>query len=97
MSRIEREKETVKLMIELYCKKVEKNSDLCPQCKELIEYAHKKLDRCKYSESKPTCQKCKTHCYPGEKREKIRLIMRTMGPKMIFYHPIAAIRHLLNK
>ncbi|MBO7256386.1 MAG: nitrous oxide-stimulated promoter family protein [Bacteroidales bacterium] len=97
MTRIEQEKETVRLMIEIYCRKIEKNESLCPECKELIEFAHKKLDRCKYGNNKTTCKKCKTHCYPGEKREKIRYIMRTVGPKMIFYHPIAAIRHLLQE
>jgi hypothetical protein len=29
-------------------------------------------------------------------REKIREIMRFSGPRMIFYHPIMAIRHLIE-
>lgn len=96
-NKIEQEKQTIKLMIELYCRKIEKNQVLCNDCKELIEYAHKKLDRCKYGNNKSTCKKCKTHCYPGEKREKIRMIMRTIGPRMIFYAPLAALRHLFDE
>lgn len=97
MNRIEQEKRTVKLMIELYCRKVEKNPHLCSECRELIEFSHKKLDRCKYGEGKTSCKKCSTHCYPPGKREKIRLIMRTMGPKMILYSPVDAIRHLIHE
>jgi hypothetical protein len=29
-------------------------------------------------------------------REKIKEIMRFSGPRMIFYHPIMAIRHLIE-
>ena len=84
-------------MIDIYCKKIEKNETLCQECKALKEYAHKKLDKCKYGEHKSTCRKCKTHCYHKEQREKIRYIMRTVGPKMLFYHPIEAVRHLIQE
>lgn len=96
MRRTEREKRTVALMIELYCKKIEKNDTLCQECCELIKYAHARLDRCKFGDKKPSCKKCSVHCYSQTKREKIRLVMRTIGPRMIFYRPIAAIRHLLG-
>ena len=39
-NRIAREKETVELMIRLYCRKKEKNTVLCPDCEELLRYAH---------------------------------------------------------
>jgi hypothetical protein len=29
-------------------------------------------------------------------REKIREVMRFSGPRMIFYHPITAIRHVIE-
>ena len=29
-------------------------------------------------------------------REKIREVMRFSGPRMLFYHPIIAIRHVLE-
>ena len=37
MTRIEQEKETVRMMIEIYCRKIEKNESLCPECKEKME------------------------------------------------------------
>jgi antitoxin component of MazEF toxin-antitoxin module len=30
-------------------------------------------------------------------RDKIRTVMRYAGPRMIFYHPVLAIKHLLRK
>ena len=38
--RITHEKRTVELMIRLYCRKKEKNTALCPDCEELLRYAH---------------------------------------------------------
>jgi hypothetical protein len=29
-------------------------------------------------------------------REKIRAVMRFSGPRMIFYHPVTAVRHLIE-
>lgn len=43
---------------------------------------------------KTTCKKCPVHCYSPDMREKIRAVMRYSGPRMIFLHPFAAIRHL---
>lgn len=31
-----------------------------------------------------------------EMREKIRAVMRFSGPRMIFHHPVAAVRHVLE-
>jgi len=32
----------------------------------------------------------------ADKREKIRAVMRFSGPRMIFHHPVAAIRHVIE-
>ena len=96
-TRIEREKQTVSLMIRLYCKRKEKNHQLCSTCKELEEYAHKRLSACKYGEQKTSCKKCPTHCYKKDMREKIREVMRFSGPRMILHHPLKAVRHLFEK
>ena len=66
--KIDREKETVQLMICLYCKHIEKNAQLCESCKQLIEYAHKRLDGCRFGENKPACNHCDVHCYKPEMR-----------------------------
>ena len=43
--RITQEKRTVESMIRLYCRKKEKNATLCPECEELLRYAHARLVR----------------------------------------------------
>ena len=96
MTRIEREKVTVSLMIRLYCRRKEGNKNLCAQCSELEEYAHKRLSACRYGEQKTSCKKCPTHCYRKDMREKIREVMRFAGPRMILHHPLEAIRHLIQ-
>jgi hypothetical protein len=95
--RIEREKEVVSKMIELYCRKRLGLSEIDEEYTALMEYAHRRLDGCKYGEKKPACKRCPIHCYKPEMREKIRAIMRWAGPRMMIYDPIAAIRHLFNK
>lgn len=96
-NRLEREKSTVQMMIELYCKAHHSpERQLCPDCQELLEYAMTRLAHCKFGESKPTCAKCPVHCYKAEMRQRIQETMRYSGPKMIYTHPIAAVRHLLD-
>ena len=47
-------------------------------------------------ETKTFCSNCKVHCYKPEMREKIRDVMRFSGPRMLFVHPVAAIRHVME-
>ena len=92
--KVTKEKQTVEQMIRLYCRKKEGNETLCPQCREVLEYAHARLSRCPFGEKKGTCRLCTIHCYKPEMRERMREIMRWAGPRMLLYHPVAAIRHL---
>lgn len=69
-------------------------SPLCPQCQALLDYAHKRLDHCKFGEDKPSCTRCHVHCYKPAMREQIRQVMRYSGPRMLLHDPIMAIRHL---
>ena len=96
MNRIQEEKKTVEQMLRIYCRKVHHN-DLCGECQALLVYAHQRLDACKFGEEKPSCKKCPVHCYKPDMREKIRRVMRFAGPRMILYHPTAAIKHLLRE
>ena len=96
-SRIEEEKKVVEQMIRLYCQKMEGNGELCPKCHELLDYAHSRLDRCRYGEEKPTCKKCPVHCYRPDMKEKVRAVMRWSGPRMMLYHPVAAIKHIYRE
>lgn len=91
----EREKELVSQMIALYCKKKHGNKQgLCTECNELDKYARQRSDKCPFMETKTFCSNCKVHCYKPVMREKIREVMRFSGPRMIFSHPITAIRHV---
>lgn len=45
-------------------------------------------------ETKTFCSACKVHSYKPEMREQIRTVMRWSGPRMLFVHPVLAIRHM---
>lgn len=96
MTRIEREKQTVGLMIRLYCRKNHTvvGGELCPDCAALFDYAKMRLALCPHGEKKPSCRKCTIHCYSPLNKKKIRAVMRATGPIMILHHPLPAIRHL---
>ena len=92
----QREKETVSLMIAIYCRKNHGGKELCPDCAALEAYARQRSDKCPFMETKTFCSNCKVHCYKKDMREKIREVMRFSGPRMIFYHPVMAIRHVIE-
>ncbi len=95
-SKRQREKDTVSFMISLYCRKKHGCKQLCPQCAALDAYAKARSDKCPFMETKTFCSNCKVHCYKPEMRQKIREVMAFSGPRMIFYHPIMAIRHVIE-
>lgn len=92
-----REKRTIRVMISLYCRARHAPCDeLCPQCEELLNYAICRLDRCPFGADKTTCAQCPVHCYKPAMRERIKVVMRYAGPRMLFRHPLLALRHLLD-
>ncbi len=96
-SRIRREARTVETMIRRYCRSRHGSGrSLCPECEELLVYARKRLSLCPFQEGKTTCGKCRVHCYKPAMREKIRKIMRTIGPTMLLTNPIMGIRHAVD-
>ena len=92
----EREKVIVSRMIALYCRKNHGGKTLCPDCAALDAYARQRSDKCPFMETKTFCSNCRMHCYQPEMREKIRAVMRFSGPRMLFHHPIPAIRHMIE-
>ena len=92
----EREKVIVSRMIALYCRKNHGGKTLCPDCAALDAYARQRSDKCPFMETKTFCSNCRVHCYQPEMREKIRTVMRFSGPRMLFHHPIPAIRHMIE-
>ena len=67
---------------------------LCAECATLLHYATRRLDRCVFGDDKPTCAKCKVHCYSRPMRERIAEVMRFAGPRMVWRHPVLALAHL---
>lgn len=96
-SKREHEKRMVSQMIALYCRKKHgTKGTLCPECAALNDYARQRSDKCPFMETKTFCSNCRVHCYKPEMREKIRKVMRFSGPRMIFHHPVAALRHVIE-
>ena len=97
IGRIENEKRVIKLMIVIYCRKKHKVRDkdgMCEECRELLEYAHFRLSKCPFGNSKSTCGKCKIHCYKPEMRTKVKEVMKFSGPRLIIYNPFELIKHV---
>lgn len=95
--RIQREADTVAVMIRQYCQiNHDGGKDLCTDCAELLNYAEKSLASCPFQEGKTTCGNCKVHCYTPSMRERIREVMRIIGPRMILTNPIMALRHAMD-
>ncbi len=91
--RIHREAQTLKAMLQIYCRKQHRETGLCASCQELEDYALSRLEKCPYQEGKTTCANCPVHCYQPQMRERIRKVMRVAGPWMLLYHPILTIKH----
>lgn len=95
--RLRRERKTIDLMIAMYCRAHHGGGKIvCAECRLLADYAGRRIDRCPYGHSKPTCLKCPTHCYKPDMRERVRHVMRYAGPRMLFRHPLLAILHLID-
>jgi hypothetical protein len=92
-----RERKTVRAMVRMYCAQHHTAEGLCEGCRELLDYADRKLDRCPYGESKPACTNCPIHCYRPDPRERMRDVMRFAGPRMLWRHPYLAIRHFIDE
>ena len=85
-------------MIRMYCRDKHPDESVpCGDCRELLDHALERLDRCPFQEGKTTCACCAVHCFNPAMREKIRAVMRYAGPRMTFRHPLLALRHLLDK
>lgn len=85
-------------MISIYCrnKHTSPTDGLCSECLAVEKYAHLRLEKCLFGDEKPTCEKCPVHCYKTDLRIQMQAIMRYSGPRMIFYHPLTALKHLLR-
>ena len=96
----QKEQYVVEEMIRLYCRKNHSGyrkdtKQMCPACQELSDYAKQRSGKCPFMEQKTFCANCKVHCYKPQMREEIRRVMRFSGPRMLLYHPVLAVWHLV--
>ena len=91
-----REQQALDAMIEMFCRRHHFSVQNCSDCAELSQYARRRLERCVFGDAKPTCANCTVHCYNAAMRERIRVVMRWAGPRMLLRHPILALRHQLD-
>jgi len=89
------EVKTIEAMVHMYCGHHHGPQAPCTECAELLAYAQRRLERCVFGDAKPACAKCVVHCYNAAMRERVRVVMRWAGPRMLARHPVLAVRHLL--
>ena len=99
LSAIEKEKETIRKMVEIFCwkKHGSNRGELCPDCELLLNYAFKRLELCPFGDEKPTCKKCPIHCYRPDMREKVKQVMKFSGPRLLIYDPIGWLLHEIKE
>lgn len=96
--RLSREWNTIEKMAYLYCHQYHHSpkGTLCADCQELKDYAYQRLCKCPFGENKSTCATCTVHCYKPVMRERVRVMMRYAGPRMLLHHPVLAVLHLID-
>ncbi len=86
-------------MVEIYCAghHIAGGVPLCPDCDGFLAYAERRLQKCPYGPSKPTCAKCPVHCYKPAPRALASRIMKYSGPRMALKHPWLSVMHFVDK
>ena len=99
--RLRHEHRTMEAMLRIWCRAeghdCAPRARLCPECREFLAYAERRLAKCPYGEAKPTCATCPVHCYKADPREHARVVMRFAGPRMVWRHPWLSLMHLVDK
>ncbi|MHA1112635.1 MAG: nitrous oxide-stimulated promoter family protein [Promethearchaeota archaeon] len=90
-------KKIISKITENYCKKNHRGNDLCEECQSLKKYALARLENCPWGDFKPVCSKCPVHCYQPDMREKIKEVMRSSGPSILFSYPLLSLKYLRSK
>lgn len=101
----EKEKKLIPKMILIFCRSKHKikrkfegvsGNEICEDCKKLRDYALLRLEKCPFKENKQFCNFCKIHCYNPDMREKIKNVMKFVGPRLLLSHPFFTISHALQ-
>ncbi|MFN6429656.1 hypothetical protein EUCA11A_32210 [Eubacterium callanderi] len=96
MACVKSEQHIIEEMIRLYCLKKHRQKNLCPDCQALLNYALGRLEWCPFQDSKSFCSHCPIHCYKPEMRKRVQEVMRFSGPRMLFYHPVLLVKHMIE-
>lgn len=56
---------------------------LCPDCARFMEYAVARRLGCPLEAEKPSCRRCRIHCFAPRQRQMMREIMAHSGRRMI--------------
>jgi hypothetical protein len=95
--RLAREWKTMSAMVRIYCRDHHHPPEgFCAECRQFLDYAGVRLERCRFGAEKPTCANCPVHCYQRDRREQARVIMRHAGPRMMWEHPVMSLHHWLD-
>lgn len=95
--RLNREWKTMEVMIRIHCRDHHAPVNaICVECRELLDYAAVRLERCRFGAEKPTCANCPVHCYQRARREQVKAVMRYAGPRMLREHPFMGLCHWLD-
>lgn len=108
--KIDRDIQTLAELVKIYCDnkhfpKEKKNWNLtkfreiktlklCKECSELLDYSAKRTILCPL-DPKPSCKKCRIHCYSDRYRAKIREVMKFSGIYLIKHGRFDLIFHYI--
>jgi len=82
------------VMLRIYCRDHHgRRTAFCGECQALLDYAMARLDRCPFGPHKTACAQCPVHCYKPAMRTQVQAVMRYAGPRMVYHHPLLALRH----
>ncbi|WP_423807656.1 nitrous oxide-stimulated promoter family protein [Photobacterium damselae] len=94
--RSQRELNTVKAMIRLYCKTLHRGAIVCPECESLIEYVENRVAGCRLGGEKPSCAQCICPCYQPAKRLQMLHVIKWSYPRFLWRHPLRAVRYKID-
>jgi hypothetical protein len=87
---------TIDAMVRMYCAENHAGVSPCPDCSSLLAYATRRIERCVFGDDKPNCADCTVHCYRADMRERVRVMMRWAGPRLMLRHPVLTVLHMID-
>jgi hypothetical protein len=93
------ELKTISRMVSIYCQDMHTGGgkELCLECRQLLDYAEQRMDKCPLGEDKPVCSRCTVHCFKPKMRDSVKQVMRYSGPRMLWKSPVLTVRYMYRK